>query len=83
VKRFSPLFLIATGLLVLVIGFIYDVEYAGIPYQDPTPEMSARYNHYAHIASLIRWFGFGIFLFGVITGIIRLVVRRFRPPVIS
>jgi len=82
-KRLWPLCLIATGLLVVVIGFIYDVEYAGIPYQDPTPEMSALYNHYAHIASLIRWLGFAIFLAGVIAGMIRLVVRRFRPPVVS
>jgi len=80
-KQFWPLFLIAAGLLVVVVGFIYDVEYAGIPYQDPTPEMSASYNHDAHIASVIRWSGFGIFLFGVIAGIIRL--RRFRPPVVS
>jgi hypothetical protein len=58
-KGFWPLFLIAAGLLVVFIGFLYDVEFAGIPYQDPTPEMTARYNHYAHIASLIRWFGFG------------------------
>ena len=82
-KRFWPLILIAAGLLVVVAGFIYDVEYAGIPYQDPTPEMSAHYIHYAHIATSIRWFGFGVFLFGVIANIIRLVVRRFRPPVVS
>ena len=82
-RRFWPHILIAAGLFLVVVGFIYDVEFAGIPYQDPTPEMSARYAHHAHIASVIRLFGFGVFLFGVIAGIIRLVVRRFRPPVVS
>ena len=81
-KRFWPLILTAAGLFLLVGGFIYDVMFAGIPYQDPTPEMSARYAHHAHIASTICWFGVGFFLVGCFAGIIRLVVRRFRPPAI-
>ena len=82
-KRFWPLTLIAAGLFLLLGGFIYDIMFAGIPYQDPTPEMSARYSHHAHIVSAICWLGVGVFLVGCVGGIIRLVVRRFRPPVIS
>jgi len=58
------------GLIVVAGGFIYDVEFAGIPYQDPTPAMSERYHHYAHIAAVIRWFGFAVFLFGVMAFIL-------------
>jgi hypothetical protein len=82
-RRFWPLILIAAGLFFVLAGFIYDVMFAGIPYQDPTPEMSARYAHHAHIASAICWIGVAVFLFGLVSGIIRLVVRRFRPPVVS
>jgi len=82
-KRFWPLILIAAGLFLMIGGFIYDVMFAGIPYQDPTPEMSARYAHHAHIASVICWIGVGVFLFGSIAGIVRLITRRFRPPVVQ
>ena len=53
-KRFWPLVLIGAGLALVLGGFIYDVMFAGIPYQDPTPEMSARYAHHAHVASRKR-----------------------------
>jgi hypothetical protein len=82
-KRSWPFILIASGLFLLVGGFIYDVMFAGIPYQDPTPEMSARYAHHARIASSICRVGGGVFLFGSLAGLIRLVARRFRRPVVS
>jgi hypothetical protein len=79
-KRFWPFLLIAAGLFLLLGGFIYDVVFAGIPYQDPTPEMLANYARHAHIASAIRWCGVGFFLFGASAGISRWAVRRFRSP---
>ncbi len=81
--RFWPLLLAAAGLFLLLSGFVYDVMFAGIPYQDPTPEMSARYAHHARIASSTYWLGFGVFLLGLLAGIVRFVVRRFRPPLVS
>ena len=80
-RRFWPLLLIAGGVLVVFGGFIYDVMFAGIPYQDPTPEMSESYAHHAGIASMIRWCGVVVFLFGVVAGVIRRVTRK--PSVIS
>lgn len=77
-KRFWPLLLVAAGLFLIFGGFLYDVMFAGIPYQDPTPEMSARYAHHARIASIIGWFGTGVFLSGVVSGVIRVIIRRFR-----
>ncbi len=38
--RFLPLFL---GILFLVIGYYYSSIKAYIPYQDPTPEITAQY----------------------------------------
>ena len=78
-KRFWPLLLIAAGICLLVFGIVYDVMFAGIPYQDPTPEMSARYARHSGIASVLRWAGVGAFLFGSVAGIL----RWFRSPAVS
>ncbi len=49
-RRHAALFLFGLGLLLLASGFVYDLVFAGIPYQDPTPAMSARYAFHARIA---------------------------------
>jgi threonine/homoserine/homoserine lactone efflux protein len=74
--RHWPLFLLGLGLVVVVVGFFYDVSFAGIPYQDPTPEMSARYAHQSRIASRIYSVGGVALLFGAIAAIIQLILRR-------
>ncbi|MFT6907474.1 MAG: hypothetical protein ACJAS1_004156 [Oleiphilaceae bacterium] len=79
-KRYWPLLFITTGVCVFMGGFIYDILYAGIPYQDPTPEMSASYAHHSLIASMIRYGGFGIFLFGSVAAIIHFVTRQSKKP---
>jgi hypothetical protein len=80
-KRFWPRILMGVGLLVLVGGFAYDTMFAGLPYQDPTPQMSARYAHHSRIAGVICWTGVAVFLLGGLGSIIRRVARRFQPRV--
>ncbi len=75
-RRLWPFVLIVVGLFLLIGGFIYDVMFAGIPYQDPTPEMSARYARHAFVASTIRWCGLGVFLFGALAKFIRWLGQR-------
>ncbi len=74
---------ITAGLSLFIVGFVYDVMFAGIPYQDPTPEMSARYTRHASVASAIRWCGAGVFLIGLLMGIVRLFARKVRSPVVA
>ena len=69
-RRSLPLFLVATGLTVLVGGFVYDVAFAGIPYPDPTPAMAADHAHHARVASLIRWAGAVVVLVGIAASIV-------------
>lgn len=69
----------ATGLCLLLGGFVYDIVFAGIPYPDPTPEMSASYAFHSHIASLIRWVGLGGIFLGCVAGVTRYIARQ-RPP---
>lgn len=80
-RRLWPFILIAAGLFLLFAGFVYDMEFAGIPYQDPTPEMSARYARHASIASTIRCIGAGLFLLGSLAGLVRLFTRKAQSPV--
>jgi hypothetical protein len=73
--------LLAVGLGILVGGFVYDVIFAGIPYQDPTPEMTARYMHHARIARSIEATGLLIWALGVVNVVLswthdRLAKRR-------
>ena len=73
-KNMWPFGLVALGLLIILAGFVYDVWFAGIPYQDPTPAMQAAYNYHAKVASIIRWVGAGFVLLSVLT----MLLRRIR-----
>jgi protein-S-isoprenylcysteine O-methyltransferase Ste14 len=76
--RYWPLVLIAAGLLLVVFGFAYDVMYAGIPYQDPPPEIAAEYARQAGIASTIRLFGAGFVTSGLVACVIVWMSGRSR-----
>jgi hypothetical protein len=54
------------GLLIVLAGFVYDVIFAGIPYQDPTPELQARYDFHSSIAGLIYKTGGIVLLVGIV-----------------
>jgi hypothetical protein len=76
-NRWWPLLLVAAGACLFATGFFYDVIFAGIPYQDPTPEMAANYARHSGIASIFYWTGCGSFLVGCIAVFVRFVGRRF------
>lgn len=73
-----PLLLIAAGFLLLLGGFVYDVLFAGIPYQDPPPALAADYARQARVAAAIRGCGVGVVVVGALSGGIRWAVRRLR-----
>lgn len=50
IRVIKILSLFATGMAVILAGFVYDVIFAGIPYQDPSPELLSQYQFHAHIA---------------------------------
>lgn len=77
-KRAWPIILIVVGLLLMAGGFVYDTMFAGLPYQDPTPEMSARYAFHSRIASIFYLSGAGAFVIGLTAGVIRRLMRCFR-----
>jgi len=71
-NRYLPLTLILLGIAILFAGFVYDVFFAGIPYQDPIPALQASYEFHSHVASLIHWSGFSV---SVIGGMLILIQR--------
>lgn len=70
-KNRAPLALSVAGILLIVVGFIYDVIFAGIPYQDPTPAMTASYERHALVASVIRYTGLAALVVGIISALVR------------
>ncbi len=58
--------LIVSGVALVLVGFFYDVVYAGIPYPHATPELAARYEFHAAIASAIRTLGAILGVLGII-----------------
>ncbi len=61
---------ILAGIIVLFIGGYYGMIEAGIPYQDPTPELQIKYTVNMEIGEILIGKGFGI---AVCSGIIRLI----------
>lgn len=66
IKWLIPIAIMACGVVALFAGFAYDLGFAGIPYQDPPPELAARYAFHSRIASVIRWGGLLMVAIGVI-----------------
>jgi len=69
--KLKPAFLITLGVIIIIAGFVYDVIFAGIPYQDPTPAMLASYNFHVQVASIIRWSGVLISATGLIIAFLK------------
>ena len=58
--------LIKIGLALIVVGFIYEMVFAGVPYQDPTEEMVIRYNRNELISITIMQMGLAALVAGIL-----------------
>jgi hypothetical protein len=59
------------GLALVVLGFVYSVLLAGIPYQDPTAEMQANWNFHNRVGELLVLTGFGLMMVGAVLALYR------------
>lgn len=75
-RRLWPLGLIAVGALIAILGFWYDVLFAGIPYQDPTTALAASYQFHAMVATILCWSGLGVAALGGVAALARALFRR-------
>lgn len=67
--------LFGLGLLVIAAGFLYDLAFAGIPYQDPPAELQAQYEADQDFAVFIMKLGAYIAGPGFCLLLVSLVVR--------
>ncbi len=74
-QRYLPVILMMMGGLIILAGFVYDIQFAGIPYQDPTEAMLANYRHHASLAASIRWSGMTFLGMGACVAICRMLLR--------
>lgn len=77
-KRAPAAALVIAGLCLLVLGFGYDLVFAGLPYQDPTPQMQAEWTRHKTVASVIESMGFGLVFVGASVALVRWVRGRLR-----
>lgn len=77
------LVLMGAGFLNFMDGFSYDLVFGGIPCQDPMPEVTVRHTHLANVALLACHMVAGVVFLGILAGITRLVIRRFRRCTVS
>jgi hypothetical protein len=79
-RRFILILIIVFGVLVSIGGFFDDAMFAGLPYQDPTPELEANYRFHSEVASAIEQTGLGIIGLGfvglIVVDIWRMVKKR-------
>ena len=77
IKNKKVLFLgIMSGLLLLLAGFVYEVIFAGIPYQDPTPLMIQNYNFHEAVGQKIELAGIVVMLLAIIG----IIINKFLKP---
>lgn len=63
------------GVIILAVGLYYYMIKAGIPYQDPTPEMLQRYNSWLKQGEVLSLTGMGIIFLDVFCLIVYRVTK--------
>lgn len=76
--KWLPGALLLLGGVALLAGFVYDVLFAGIPYQDPTAELAARYAFHSGVAATIRATGGVLLGAGMLTLIVQVILSKVK-----
>ena len=74
-----PLVLLSLGMALIAGGFVYDVMFAGIPYQDPTPQMQAGYDFHASVSAKIVQIGTLLVIASAVSFLWRLASPKKKP----
>lgn len=59
-------YLFLLGITIIVIGFLYDIMFAGIPPQDPPTQLMEKYNQNTFVSNLIIKLGLLIMIIGIV-----------------
>ena len=78
-RLLSPLAILVAGVGLLVAGFVYDVLFANLPYQDPSPEQQAAWLRNKTIAGWVQAAGLLLVISGALSALVfHLSKRRTR-----
>jgi hypothetical protein len=66
---FKARYIVLTGLCLLIGGFVYEAIFNGLPYPDPTPEMSAQWALNETVASIFYRAGLLVIAAGMAWGL--------------
>jgi amino acid transporter len=66
VRLLVPIAIVALGMMTMAFGFVYHVLFAGLPPQDPPPEVYATYQFHSSVAETILITGAGAFFVGCV-----------------
>lgn len=72
-----PLISIMFGVVILLIGFYYEGVKAGIPYQDPTPELTQKYLNNIYTGHTLYKIGFIMISIGCLLFMIQRIINKF------
>jgi hypothetical protein len=75
-RNFPARLLVVGGLIIILFGFVYGSIFAGIPYQDPTPEMSANYDFHFSVSNIILVIGFGTLFLGMVGAVVKFILKK-------
>lgn len=75
-RNFPAGLLVAASLIVILIGFVYGSIFAGIPYQDPSPDMSANYNFHVSVSNIILVIGLCTLFLGIAGAISKFILKK-------
>jgi len=76
--KWLPALILLLGVVVFLAGFVYDVLFAGIPYQDPTPELAVRYAFHSAVAGVVYRLGAGALGAGAIALAAQFIFSRLK-----
>jgi uncharacterized membrane protein YidH (DUF202 family) len=74
-RKLRPKVLLLLGSLLIVAGFLYDLAFAGIPYQDPTPSLQANWELQQNVAAFIIITGVIVFIAGIVWFALKKLMR--------
>ena len=66
------------GLFVALIGLLYDLWFAGLPYSDPTFEQQAWWDFHSNVANLVIGAGIILFIGGLFSALFSWLAQRRR-----
>jgi len=74
-RAFRPIVVILLGTALILSGLLYNLRFAGLPFQDPTPAMQTEWLFHKRIAARIEMAGAAILCAGVLWGAISWIGR--------